>query len=163
MLGLDGVLQVAHRCEDLLGGLRDGRLTVRRDLIDLLLAACDGITSALPGVEEPVPAEHLTALADALERAIAGDDPVDVPSWTATPQIEDDPFVEEDRRARSSDSVRVATGKVYALLDVVGEAELDARRVERASGVLDGLTAEQARWLRALRDALPVAAAGGDA
>ena len=44
MLGLDGVLQVAHRCEDLLGALRDGRFAVRRDIVDLLLASCDGIT-----------------------------------------------------------------------------------------------------------------------
>src|SRR3954467_12678313 len=71
MLGLDGVLQVAHRCEDLLGGLRDGRLTVRRDLIDLLLAACDGITSAMPGVEDPVPEDHLDRLAAALYAALS--------------------------------------------------------------------------------------------
>src|SRR3954467_2435504 len=47
MLGLDGVLQVAHACEDLLGALRDGRLVVRRDLVDLLLASCDGIGRAV--------------------------------------------------------------------------------------------------------------------
>src|SRR4051812_21200484 len=73
MLGLSGVLQVAHRCEDLLGALRDGRLTVRRDVIDLLLAACDGIGGALPGVDNPMPEEHLTALAQALEAALSGD------------------------------------------------------------------------------------------
>src|SRR5438874_2045698 len=71
MLGLDGVLQVAHRCEDLLGGLRDGRLDVRRDIIDVLLAACDGITSAMPGIEDPVPDEHLQALAAAADAALA--------------------------------------------------------------------------------------------
>src|SRR3954454_13822216 len=76
MLGLDGVLPVAHACEDLLGALRDGRLAVRRDVVDLLLAACDGITSAMPGVDEPVPDEHLLALATALDAAIAGEDPV---------------------------------------------------------------------------------------
>src|SRR6059058_2701745 len=51
MLRLTGVLQVAHSCEDLLGALRDERITVSRNLIDLLLAACDGIGSALPGVD----------------------------------------------------------------------------------------------------------------
>src|SRR5436309_8115018 len=66
MLGLSAVLQVAHRCEDVLGALRDGRFGVRRDIIDVLLASCDGMTGALPGVEDPVPDEHLTALADAL-------------------------------------------------------------------------------------------------
>src|SRR3954454_15171105 len=151
MLGLDGGLQVAHRCEDLLGGLRDGRLSVRRDVIDLLLAACDGITSAMPGVEEPVPDEHLLALAAALDAAIAGEDPITVPQWA--PAV-DDAIEDEDRRTRGGDSVRVATDKVYELLDIVGEAELDARRIERASAVLDVLGTEQSRWLRTLRDGM---------
>src|ERR1700733_5763951 len=43
MLGLSVVLAVAHNAEDLLGSLRDGRLKARRDVIDLLLASCDGI------------------------------------------------------------------------------------------------------------------------
>src|ERR1043166_8932793 len=46
MLGLVGVLSVAHRCEDVLGALRDGRFGVRRDIIDVLLASCDAISSA---------------------------------------------------------------------------------------------------------------------
>src|SRR4051794_36076538 len=142
MLGLDGVLQVAHRCEDLLGALRDGRFAVRSDLIDLLLASCDGITSAMPGIEDPVPDEHLDALAVALDRALAGDDPVSVPQWS--PDLDDaDDEDRDDRRVRSGDSVRVATDKVYELLDTVGEAELDARRIERASMLLDGLAKEQ--------------------
>src|SRR3954466_6630983 len=156
MLGLDGVLQVAHRCEDLLGALRDGRLTVRRDVIDLLLAACDGIPSAIPGVDEPVPDEHLLALAAALDAAIAGEDPVTVPQWAPAA---DDTADDDDRRSRGGDSVRVATDKVYELLDVVGEAELDARRIERSSAVLDVLGTEQSRWLRTLRDGMN---GGGD-
>src|SRR3954469_3103807 len=145
MLGLDGVLQVAHRCEDLLGGLRDGRLTVRRDLIDVLLAACDGITSAVPGVEDPVPDDHLHALAAALDAAIAGEDPVVVPQWApAADDVSDD----DDRKVRGGDSVRVATDKVYELLDVVGEAELDARRIERAREGLAPLQRVRGAWAR---------------
>src|SRR4051794_12265148 len=51
MLGLPGVRELAHTCEDLLGALREGRFAVRRDLIDLLLAACDAIGRAIPGAE----------------------------------------------------------------------------------------------------------------
>jgi len=157
MLGLSGVLAVAHRCEDLLGAMRDGRLPVRPDVITLLLAACDSMTSALPGLDDPVPDEHLTAIADALERVLAGDESVEVPHWeSAAPVLDDDDLdsAADHGRHRSGDSVRVATAKVYELLDVVGEAELDARRVERASAALDSVTAEQARWLRTLRDAV---------
>jgi chemotaxis protein histidine kinase CheA/CheY-like chemotaxis protein len=159
MMGLNGVLQVAHRCEDLLGAVRDERMAVSREIIDLLLAACDGIGSAVQGVDGPVPDEHLETLADALDRAIAGEAVV-VPQRSApsTETLDDvaEPSGELDRSR--ADSVRVATGKVYDLLDVVGEAELDARRVGRTTGVLDTLAAEQSRWLRALREGM---AAGG--
>ena len=149
MLGLVGVLQVAHRCEDVLGALRDGRFAVRRDIIDLLLAACDAIAGALPGVDEPVPEHHLTAIEAALGQVLDGQEAVEVPQWAPTP-VEDD---EDVARGRASDSVRVATDKVYELLDVVGEAELDARRVERVAIDIDALAAEQSRWLRTLRQA----------
>ncbi|HEX4654510.1 MAG TPA: ATP-binding protein, partial [Mycobacteriales bacterium] len=153
MMGLTGVLQVAHRCEDILGALRDERLTVSREVIDLLLAACDGIGSALPGVDEQVPEEHLAALVEALDQAITGE-PVVVPLRADV--------VDELDKPRS-DSVRVATGKVYDLLDVVGEAELDARRVDRTSGALDSLTGEQSRWLRVLHDSMASVDSDGEA
>jgi chemotaxis protein histidine kinase CheA len=151
MLGLTDVLQLAHRCEDLLGAVRDGRLPVRRDLIDVLLAACDGMLSALPGLDNPVPDEHLTTLADALERALAGE-LVTLAAPTSPERAEDD---YDDGSRQKSESVRIASDKVYELLDVVGEAELDARRVERAGSVLDSLTGEHNRWLRSLRESLP--------
>src|SRR5438874_362991 len=140
MLGLQGVLQVAHRCEDLLGALRDGRIVARSDIITLLLAACDGMTSALPGVEDPVPDEHLVALASALEHALHGEEPVVTPQWSPVAAIVDEDDVDTSRRG--GDSVRVATEKVYELLDVVGEAELNARRVERAGIALDTIAAD---------------------
>ena len=164
MMGLTGVLQVAHRCEDLLGALRDERLVVSRDLVDLLLAACDGIGSALPGADNPVPDEHLTALAAALDRAIAGES-VTVPGRAEPPVPSPDDTVEPavDHLDKSrGDSVRVATGKVYDLLDVVGEAELDTRRVGRTSGVLDALAGEQSRWLRVLRESMASADPAGE-
>jgi chemotaxis protein histidine kinase CheA len=163
MLGLTGVLQVAHRCEDLLGALRDDRLTVSRDIIDLLLAACDGIASAMPGVEKPATDEWLAALADAMDRAIAGEAVVVPAAAEPTGDHDDDVDGATDHLGNArADSVRVATGKVYDLLDVVGEAELDARRVGRASATLDTLTTEHTRCLRTLRDSLPTADLPGE-
>src|SRR4051812_5583751 len=78
MLGLEGVLQVAHACEDLLGALRDGRLAARRDLVDLLLASSDAIGSAVAAVDGG-DEEHLTALVEVLRAALAGEEPVTVP------------------------------------------------------------------------------------
>lgn len=150
MLGLEGVLRLAHAMEDLLGALRDGRFAVRKDLVDLLLAACDGIARSLPG-ESALDEGALAPLLDALARAVAGEDPVavvEVPAQAAVPEVEARP---------SSDSVRVAATKVYGLLDAVGEADLGARRLEQVAGSVLSLATEQARWTASLRTAAAAA------
>src|SRR3954452_9526034 len=175
MLGMTGVLQLAHRCEDVLGAVRDGRMPVDRPLVDLLLAACDGIGTALPGVDndtgDAAVDAQLAELVAALDRSLAGE-PVTVPVAVSSerrelpeptlPEPSEPPGVDHLGQTRG-DSVRVATGKVYDLLDVVGEAELDARRVGRATGALETLTAEHSRWLRSLRDRLPTTGEPTDA
>jgi chemotaxis protein histidine kinase CheA len=155
MLGLEGVLHVAHNMEDLLGALRDARFPVRKDHVDLMLAACDGIARALPGDGgAPVLDDAaLTPLVDALVLAVAGADPVEVPTL-AVAEIPDQPVVADPEGPRqSSDSIRVAASKVYDLLDAVGEADLGARRVEQTTGTLLGQAAEHARWAGAVRQA----------
>ena len=81
MLGLAGVLRVSHSMEDLLGALRDGRFAVRRDLVDLLLAAGDAIGRALPGGE--LTDADLEPVVLALAAAVDGRDPVTVPVLAA--------------------------------------------------------------------------------
>ncbi len=150
MLGLDDVLRVSHGIEDLLGAVRDGRFAARRDLVDLLLAACDGISRALPG-ENALEEGALQPLVDALKRAVDGEEPVVVPVLaSAELPVPEQPSA--DSRA-AHDSVRVAASKVYDLLDAVGEADLGARRVEQTTGTLMTLSAEQARWVATLRQA----------
>ena len=153
MLGLTGVLNVAHNMEDLLGALRDGRFAVRKDLVDLLLAACDGIARALPG-EDPLDEAALQPLIEALIAAVAGANPVPVPTLGPRLELPSQPIASDVESLRpSSDSVRVAASKVYDLLDAVGEADLGARRVEQTTGTLLTLAAEQNRWAGALRQA----------
>jgi chemotaxis protein histidine kinase CheA len=161
MLGLDGVLQVAHRSEDLLGALRDGRLPVRRDLVDVLLAGCDAILRSMPGGDAPAPAGQLDAVVTALGSALAGDDPVVVPQAAVPDRGADEEPEPDDVGRRGGDSVRVTASKVYDLLDLVGEAELDVRRVDRSCTTVATSAAEHARWAKALRDA--VSALGADA
>jgi chemotaxis protein histidine kinase CheA len=156
MLGLDAVVDVAHRAEDLLGALRDGRMAPRKDLVDLLLVAAEGIGRSLPGADRPVDPADLAAVMAALDAAVGGEDPVAVPRLTEPDADED-----EGGRARASDSVRVAASKVYDLLDVVGEAELDVRRLATSGRALGLLTKEHQRFVRALRDATTEALASG--
>ncbi len=198
MLGLTGVLSVSHGMEDLLGQLRDGRTKPRRDLVDLLLVACDAIGRALPGGDlgesdlEPV----VTALADAARGVSPAPLPtlpahvlpgapgapetfsppsaarapgaapavpaspvgVATPPARVPPQGSAEHAPPRERRAPSStpahDSMRVAAGKVYDLLDVVGEADLGARRVARTTGTLLTLSAQQVRCVSRLRATL---------
>jgi chemotaxis protein histidine kinase CheA len=154
MLGLDSVVGVAHVMEDLLGDLRDGRIRVRRDLIDLLLTACDGIGRGMPGATEPVDAADLVPVVDALNSARPGADPVELPvlpTAEAEPDEDDEQDLVPARTRDASDSVRVAASKVYDLIDVVGEAALGARRVDQVANVLVDLLAEHARWTKSLR------------
>src|SRR4051812_19151048 len=98
MLGLDGVLQVSHACEDLLGALRDGRIDVRRDIVDVLLASSDaiGVAVADAGAGGNADDTHLQALVAALRAVLAGDDPVAVPQAPIPLVDEDETDVEAD-------------------------------------------------------------------
>jgi chemotaxis protein histidine kinase CheA len=156
MLGLDAVVAVAHHMEDLLGALKDGRFAVRRDLIDLLLASGDAVGKSLPGAPSPCTPEHLLALVDALKSALNGDDPVVVPvmELAAAPEGEDSADEPDLPRAYDgSESIRITAGKVYDLIDVVGEASLGARRVEDTTMLLTTLVTDHAKWNKLLRKA----------
>jgi chemotaxis protein histidine kinase CheA len=152
-LALESVVSLAHRAEDLLGALRDGRFGVRRDLVDLLLAATEGIGRAMPGADRPVTSDDLAALVAALDRALDGDDPVEVPKLSGpVAEVEADEAPEpSDTYGRRGETVRVPTRRVHDLLDVVGEAELEARRVERTAGRVAAIAAEHAQWGKTLR------------
>ncbi len=118
MLGLDAVVELAHRCEDVFGAVRDQRIEVSKALIDLLLAATSGIERQLPGAEQPLVPADAAALVAALEAARDGADVV-------VPQLSE-AVVEAVERA---DLVRIPTSRVHLLVDTVGEAELRARHV----------------------------------
>ncbi|HEY5186352.1 MAG TPA: Hpt domain-containing protein, partial [Actinomycetes bacterium] len=129
-LSLEPVVLLAHRSEDLLGELRDGRQEIRRDLVDLLLAALDGISGAMPGAARPVTAAELDQLSAAFDAALNGVNPVDVPRPASGPAAPPSPAADPAEPAvpTGSATVRVPTRRVHDLLDLVGEAELEARR-----------------------------------
>ncbi|BEP12118.1 hybrid sensor histidine kinase/response regulator [Acidothermaceae bacterium B102] len=153
MLGLDGVLQLAHTSEDLLGALRDGRFAISGTLVNLLLAACDAIGRAIPGAAHQLADSDLAPLNDVLKRALAGEDNLVAPPLEAEDvEVQDD--LQDDPRRQGSDSVRVSSEKVYGLLDIVGEAELGARRVEQTTARLLAMATDHAKWSKALKDSL---------
>ena len=159
MLGLDSVVTLAHRAEDLLGMLRDGRLGVRRDLVDLLLVTSEAIGRSLPGADRPVSSTSLAEVVAALDSALAGADPVSIPRLgdggdAAVDLDGDDDVVSVSAAGRAGEHVRVPTRRVHGLLDVVGEAELDVRRMERQAQQTSALIAEHQQLVRGLRQAV---------
>ena len=72
MLGLEPVVEMAHRAEDLLGAVRDNKVAVGQAIIDLLLRTGEAIGRAMPDAEHPVDADDIAQIVAALDRAIDG-------------------------------------------------------------------------------------------
>ena len=125
-LALDGVVGLAHRAEDLLGALRDGRFDVRRDIVDLLLVTAEGISRSMPGARQARRRQPRSTSWSPLSTARSpGTTPSRCPSWAAPPRWPDAPPLDVDAgRPRLGDSVRVPTRRVHDLLDLVGETDL---------------------------------------
>jgi chemotaxis protein histidine kinase CheA len=153
MLGLDGVLQLAHTSEDLLGALRDGRFAISKDLVNLLLAACDAIGRAIPGAAHQLADSDLAPLNNVLKQALAGQENLVAPPLKPV-ELEAVDDLHDDLRRQGSDSVRVSSEKVYGLLDIVGEAELGARRVEQTAAKLLAMVTEHTKWTKVLKDGI---------
>jgi chemotaxis protein histidine kinase CheA len=151
-LALDGVVGLAHRAEDLLGALRDGRFAVRRDIVDLLLVTAEGISRSMPGADKPVGEAEIEELVAALDRALAGEDPVEVPKLGRAATLADAPLPDVDAgRPRLGDSVRVPTRRVHDLLDLVGETDLSTRVLDVHLATWTTLSAGLATAVRSLR------------
>jgi len=128
---------------------------------------------ASSGLADPEPAAPPSPAATAPLPPPASTAPLPPPASTAPPEPADPPPppaaappepATRPRRAElpsapaasgSAGSVRVAASKVYDLLDVVGETELGARRVQQGATTLLALTNEVSRHGKAVRDALP--------
>ncbi|HEY5136050.1 MAG TPA: response regulator [Candidatus Nanopelagicales bacterium] len=162
LIGMVDLVGLAHRAEDLLDRMRDQRIAVRTDLVDLLLVTADALQRSVPGTDRPVaPADRAEVLA-ALDSALAGADPVVVPRLlavaVAAPVEQDSDAVDDlttgGTASRAGDHVRVPTRRVHGLLDVVGEAELEVRRIERQVQGTTALLVEHQELVRGLRQAL---------
>jgi len=154
MFGASPVVELAHRCEDLLSRVQDGRVAVRREVVDVLLVATELLSRWVPGSDWAVPEDARAAVLAALDAAIAGRDTIDVPRLDAPAEPGDDEPAEEVRSGRLGDQVRVPTRRVHDLLDVVGEAELDVRRADRHTRELAALLEEHNALVRGLRESL---------
>ncbi|MDQ1485529.1 MAG: two-component system, chemotaxis family, sensor histidine kinase and response regulator WspE [Actinomycetota bacterium] len=173
----DGRFQVRRDYVDLLLATADGigrsivanpPAVVEEYLAALVTALRDALGGGepvvVPRMAEPVPVPLPPPPPAAAPFASAG--PIAAPAWPVAPPLAavsglgslpaaPAAAMTLDRGGeRAVDSVRVTSQRVYDLLDVVGEAELDARRVEQNAEKVVMFATEQKRWLRTLRDAV---------
>jgi len=149
MLGLDPVVEMAHRAEDLLGAVRDNKVAVGQAIIDLLLRTGEAIGRAMPDAEYPLEPDDIARIVGALDRAIDGLSFVVPDLGRILDEVEDD----GPGRMRSSDQVRVRAARLYELLDVTGESELELRRVARRANSLGDVLDDHLEQLAAVRKA----------
>ncbi len=180
MFGLEDVTAVAHKVEDILAVIRRERGTFPPDLLDPLLHATGVVRARVEGAGVPVDAlltELTAALASLTGAGSAEPASPGIPA-VVSPRIPVEPVGEPapagSGKIPEQRSVRVAPGKIDHLLDVIGEAIQDGRRLAHAlgaeadlpEGLVDALGAS-ARTLDELKDTaikmrtLPLAAIAG--
>ena len=162
--GLTKLNRVAHRAEDLIGELRDGKRPADRPLIDALLQALD----AMRAITEKARAGALidVDIAPLLERLSNPNKAVTAPSAASTPapaspsaaqSTPQNQAAAANAAATRSDgqgTLRIEFEKVDRLLNLVGEIVLSRSKLSSASDVQGMVLREVAQLRKKLGDAL---------
>jgi chemotaxis protein histidine kinase CheA len=118
MLKQAGISEVAHRMEDVLEGLRVGRLALGRDLSDLLFRAVDTLgrmAAEVPGGAQPsAPAELCAALT-----AAGSQEPAPAP--LPAPEDRSPEAAPEPRKETGAEYFRIQAEKLDDLVRLMGE------------------------------------------
>lgn len=126
MLGYEGISAIAHRMEDLLQDMEEGRKPVDTDGIDLLLQGTDAIlrmtAAQAKGEESPVDVEQFVAAFDSGE-------------------ILPDAFKEQVPQESDSlgDTVRARVQTLDSLVNLIGEMIINKKRFEDKVVTLKGI------------------------
>ena len=140
-VGLNGVMEVAHRIEDAIESVAGGDSGLNRPAVDLILLALDEIGAAIGGgAVEDIPAEALDSLLGRLDEVAGGKDVAGVrgagdkgrQSRGQEGRAEPEP-AGAGRKARR-EYVRVEARKIDSLLNLAGEMVI-ARSVISQVGV----------------------------
>jgi two-component system chemotaxis sensor kinase CheA len=130
-VGLEGVTETAHKVEDILGWVVEGRLDFDPEVVDWILSILDAVRSAISGEEiRDIPAEEVASLAKGFEPDFV------VPSNASHTSVEEG----ENHRANTEgaantekrgpldgrksvrrDFVRIEASRIDALLNLAGE------------------------------------------
>jgi len=143
--GLKKMNRVAHRAEDLIGELRDGRRQCTRSLIDVLLETLDVLRALLDRARRREPID--LDVRDLLHRlADPNAAPAAVPSAPAIrePQVPGSAPKPQRAAAAPQATLRIDFAKVDLLLNLVGEIVLARGRLHATAEAQAGLVREVA-------------------
>ena len=143
LLKLQGTSAVAHRLEDTLEALRDGRLRPSQSRTDALLFALDQIKVLISStaIGEPEPVAQIAEV----ERRLREAEDEAQPAGDTTPTTA---FIPERRQLerREGDSgggfIRVATGQIDGMMGVLGEITVTKTHLINQLTVIDQMKAE---------------------
>lgn len=130
--GLTKMNRVAHKAEDLIGALREGRRSVDKPLVDLLLEALDALRAIVARARARAPIDldvtDLTArLANpSLPKAVS-------PSFSPSSTLSAAPAHAPAPPPAAASTLRIEFEKVDHLLNLVGEVVLARSRLNTAS------------------------------
>ena len=152
-LGLDPVVQLGHRAEDVLSNLRRGQLKLNQPIMDALLAARDQLGIMLADIRagglkqyslEPLLAElqrvssgvpAVPAPQDGAEAASVAHETGDIPDVSPNPAADEEtaPIQPEQKnpapQALTAQSMRVDVRKLDELVNLIGELVLERNRL----------------------------------
>lgn len=162
------IQEVAHEVETLLDLARNSRLAITPPLVDVVLASADYLKHAVACVEAAAagrtadPPENRPALLSRIRAAMAGEDapaapPPETPAppaaAAADPAAPSTAKTEDPPPAKAADafSVRIDTGKLDYLMDMVGEMVIAQSLIAGAAGAdIRPLSAHEFEQIRRL-------------
>lgn len=128
--GLTKMNRVAHKAEDLIGALREGRRPVDKPLVDLLLEALDALRAIVTCARANAPID--VDVTNLIAR-LANPSLPKSPTPTLSPSPTHSPSPSPAPSAAAASTLRIEFEKVDHLLNLVGEVVLARSRLNSAS------------------------------
>ncbi len=129
-LALEEVIEVTHSAEDLLNELRNGRIPLTTDIMDILLEVVDVIKKLIEDIEkgDTQKKHNISSLTERLKRAISHGRP-EKPAEEDESCRKDQPSPQVETRRDAEHHIRVDIGRVDSVMDLAGELVLVRNRL----------------------------------